>query len=252
MSEAAGAPWTPPQCQRVWRFCAYGIDIGALGEVLPDSDGEDAPVACPAQLRPVSDGEVAAAVDAMHARVAAAAAEAARGAGSAGVVQAPALPASGVCVQAAGLPPAAHAVVHEHLLAVLGPAPARRTALDLCMAEKRGVLDRIQASRVASATAAVAASTDASPAHGAPKAARTLSDAIQALDRVHNNPPQGQLQRHWESPEGASLRATYAALDEAQVSAWAAEARSHSEQYQQLYRSIALQPALLELGTRAG
>jgi hypothetical protein len=28
-------------CQRLWRFCAYGEDVGARAELLPDSDGED-------------------------------------------------------------------------------------------------------------------------------------------------------------------------------------------------------------------
>lgn len=33
--------WTPAQCQRLWRAVAYGDDIGASTELLPDSDGED-------------------------------------------------------------------------------------------------------------------------------------------------------------------------------------------------------------------
>lgn len=41
MSAKSGQRWTEQQCQRLWRYIAYGDDIGARAELLPDSDGED-------------------------------------------------------------------------------------------------------------------------------------------------------------------------------------------------------------------
>lgn len=33
---------TPLECQRLWKYIAYGIDIGELAVLAPDSDDEDA------------------------------------------------------------------------------------------------------------------------------------------------------------------------------------------------------------------
>lgn len=41
MSEVTGRKWRETECQRLWRYCAYGEDIGLQTDVLPDSDGED-------------------------------------------------------------------------------------------------------------------------------------------------------------------------------------------------------------------
>ena len=44
MAQATGRRWQEPECQRLWRFCAYGEDIGQRMHLLPDSDGEDDPI----------------------------------------------------------------------------------------------------------------------------------------------------------------------------------------------------------------
>jgi hypothetical protein len=44
MAQASGRRWQEPECQRLWRFCAYGEDIGQRAHLLPDSDGEDDPI----------------------------------------------------------------------------------------------------------------------------------------------------------------------------------------------------------------
>ena len=41
VSERTGRQFTPPMCQRLWRYCVYGEDVGSLPHLLPDSDGED-------------------------------------------------------------------------------------------------------------------------------------------------------------------------------------------------------------------
>jgi hypothetical protein len=41
MSQVTGRKWQDTECQRLWRYCAYGEDIGIHSELLPDSDGED-------------------------------------------------------------------------------------------------------------------------------------------------------------------------------------------------------------------
>ena len=41
MSRSTGRKWLETDCQRLWRQCAYGEDIGIRSELLPDSDGED-------------------------------------------------------------------------------------------------------------------------------------------------------------------------------------------------------------------
>jgi hypothetical protein len=44
MMQATGRRWLETECQRLWRYCAYGEDIGQQQGLLPDSDGEDDPV----------------------------------------------------------------------------------------------------------------------------------------------------------------------------------------------------------------
>ena len=41
MSKVTRRAWQEVECQRLWRFCAYGEDIGSQPTLLPDSDGED-------------------------------------------------------------------------------------------------------------------------------------------------------------------------------------------------------------------
>lgn len=41
MARSTGRKWLETDCQRLWRQVAYGEDIGARAELLPDSDGED-------------------------------------------------------------------------------------------------------------------------------------------------------------------------------------------------------------------
>jgi len=41
MARATGRTWLETDCQRAWRLAAYGEDVGARAELLPDSDGED-------------------------------------------------------------------------------------------------------------------------------------------------------------------------------------------------------------------
>ena len=41
MTQSTGRRWQETECQRLWRYCAYGEDIGQRQSLLPDSDGED-------------------------------------------------------------------------------------------------------------------------------------------------------------------------------------------------------------------
>ena len=41
LAATTGRRWAETDCQRLWRFVAYGEDIGQRSELLPDSDGED-------------------------------------------------------------------------------------------------------------------------------------------------------------------------------------------------------------------
>jgi hypothetical protein len=41
LAGTTGRRWVETDCQRLWRFVAYGEDIGQRSELLPDSDGED-------------------------------------------------------------------------------------------------------------------------------------------------------------------------------------------------------------------
>jgi hypothetical protein len=41
LATTTGRRWAETDCQRLWRFVAYGEDIGQRSELLPDSDGED-------------------------------------------------------------------------------------------------------------------------------------------------------------------------------------------------------------------
>ena len=38
---ATTALQTPLECQRLWKYIAYGVDIGELAVLAPDSDDED-------------------------------------------------------------------------------------------------------------------------------------------------------------------------------------------------------------------
>lgn len=46
---------TPLECQRLWKYIAYGIDVGELGVLAPDSDTEDVEKPNPTTTKPISD-----------------------------------------------------------------------------------------------------------------------------------------------------------------------------------------------------
>lgn len=54
MSQVTRRTWQEAECQRLWRFCAYGEDIGSQPALLPDSDGEDDALkgVCPKHFSP--------------------------------------------------------------------------------------------------------------------------------------------------------------------------------------------------------
>jgi hypothetical protein len=144
----------------------------------------------------------------------------------------------GAAVSAAGLPRAAQVVLHEYLLKVLGAIPVRRSALDFFLADNREAAEGVQERRIQATAAAVTASGGAQSALDAAEAAQrmTWQDHVVGAWSSANHPLTTSNQR-----------GIYLAREAADVRVWAAEARSYHERYQQLYRLIALQPALLAL-----
>jgi hypothetical protein len=268
MSAAAGRAWSEAQCQRLWRYCAYGEDVGERDGVLPDSDGEDEPAgATPAQLATLplpsrADAAAAAArVTDRLARGAAAAAAAAaaggnapEGAGAAASESDAALVVGLPEVAAAALPPALAAAVDAAVRQALGAAPQpARTAMQLFEAHYTPDAQQLTTRRDAQNRARVSAAQWRVAAGGDPKAAEEeVAAMVAAMQRdAAEMTWEAVLQKAW-SAGGPAMRAEFSARAADDARRWAAAAREYRERYAQLYRLVALHPAVLGVSGRGG
>ena len=277
--------WTPAACQRLWRWCAYGEDVGPITALLPDSDGEDdLPVAAP--TGPRSDAATRAALVQSFALQAGAAA--ARGGG---LPPSTAPPASSILsltvVAACAFSPPVHAVVDRAVKALLGAPPVRhRTAHELFISQysreaKRALADELADAATAAAQAITVASSMPTIVAGLVAAARdpTLSDAVrvdaearvlaarqsaaqagerllatqQTLAAAKAQSVTGKLGWLWQAlaaPAHAAQRRDWELRAAADERRWLQEERAYWERYGQAYRAFSLQPELLLLPGR--
>jgi hypothetical protein len=241
---APGRPWSEQQCQRLWRYCAYGEDIGARRELLPDSDGEDdaEPLASLHRAVPkLAPAEVGSLASQMHAIVAQRAAEAAAKAAADGT-------GAALGASPTTLPPAAHAVVHAYAINTLGSPPVRRSAQELYAGDMRpqaeemvGQRTRRARARLQTAGAAAAARPDDPAAAAELTAARedALAESARSWTSV--------VEQAWAADAGTRERYAAKAADEER--AWAGGVKTYTERYRQLYRLVARQPVLAVLAT---
>lgn len=247
MTSASGRPWTEPQCQRLWRFCAYGIDIGIRKSTMPDSDGEDDNGRESDARNEQINAATRRIVDKAAQEVLNAVADAPHG----GAIDTRILLPS-PAVDAAALTLAAHNAVHAQIVQMLGEPPQKRTARDLFDEQKRAaatarvsVVQQTTAAQVDAAKAALEAAPEDEALKAAHQAAAHRYDVTRALT------PEVILKQAWDA-QPAEARQQFAVKEEALERPWIAQRRVYNERYAAMYRLIASHSLLSHLSTHAG